>query len=109
MRVVGVYRCARAARTGLGLRITTFGETHGRISTMGASRKQRHCLGSAALVAVVQTTDFPDFDDVAQAGRVDGSRLRGVFAEGEMSSRFVVVGKYEVRIRRRCCSPRTIM
>jgi hypothetical protein len=24
---------------------------------------------------------------------VDGSRLRGVFAEGKMSSRFVVVGK----------------
>jgi hypothetical protein len=42
---------------------------------------------------VLQTTDFRDFDDVAHAGKVDGSRLRGVFTEGEMSSRFVVVGK----------------
>jgi hypothetical protein len=59
----------------------------------GASGKQQRSSGSAALVAVVQTADFRDFDDVAYARRVDGSWLRGVFAEGEMRSRFVVVGK----------------
>ena len=73
--------------------MTTFGEPRGGISTTGATRKQRHCSGSAALVAVVQTADFRDLNDVAHAGRLDGPRLRGVLAEREMSSRFVIVGK----------------
>ena len=92
-REIGIYRCARAVRTGLGLRITTFGETRGRISTTFASHKLGNYSGSAALVVMVQPTDLRDLDDRTHTGRVDGSGLRGVFAEREMRSRLVVIGK----------------
>ena len=90
---VGSYRCARAVWTGLSLRGATFGDTPWTDLDHGLSLQTVSLLSCAALVVVVQTTDFWDLDDVAHAGRVNGSRLRSVFAEGEMGSRFVIVGK----------------
>ena len=42
--------------------------------------------GRAALVAVVQAADFGQLDYLAHARRLDGSRLRRVFAHREVSS-----------------------
>jgi hypothetical protein len=85
-REIGVYRCALAFRRALvcGLRLSVRPVDGSRPRT---SRKHRLCSGRAALVAVVQTPDFWDLDDGADTGRVNGSRLRSVFAEREMSPR----------------------
>ena len=54
---------------------------------------RRFRSGREARVAVVQTTDFWDLDDLAHTGRVDSSRIRRVLAQGQMGSRPVVVGE----------------
>jgi hypothetical protein len=87
---VGVYRRARAVRKGIGQRITIFGETRERISTTGACRKQRHCSGSAALVAAMQAADRGCLGNPAQDWRVDAPRIRRVLAQAQMGSRPVV-------------------
>ncbi len=54
---------------------------------------RRFRSGRKARVAMMETADFGKLDDLAHTGRLDGSRIRRVLAEREMSSRLVMVGE----------------
>src|SRR3989442_10564982 len=58
-------------------------------------------------VAMVQATDFGNWEDRAEFRRLDWPSARCVLVEREMGSCAVIVGSYAVSVRRRCRSLRT--
>src|ERR1019366_10022980 len=98
----GTERSAAGSRVRTGISVRSgamagFGRRSALARGLLGCRESRSS-SSEAFVPVMEAAHFRQRHDLAHAGRVDRSRLRGVLAQGQMSARPMVVGKVGLQV-----------